>query len=145
MGLELGTILSLLRFDDGTLEREMLNLDSKEEQEDLKTDVNRLKSKYGITLKSPSTFIQTVNQEEFYKFIEEWRQAQGEEKIWNPDYAPPISVQSSVERFCRAREPAEVIKEFNLSGETEKIPRDYVRFPFDGWMLAHYLQLAYEK
>ncbi|MBW2996870.1 hypothetical protein KY349_00860 [Candidatus Woesearchaeota archaeon] len=146
MDMELGTILSLLRFDDGPLERELFNLESEDEKEELETEVDKLHSKYGITMKSPSTFIQTVTDEEFCKFIDKWHSRQGEQKRWNPDYAPPISIQSKIEHFCRTHEPAEVINEFNIPKEVEgKDPAQYVLFPFDGWMLARYLQLSYEK
>jgi hypothetical protein len=145
MGLELGTILSLLRFDDGILETLLFNMDTEKEKEDLEADIDNLRSRYPITLKSPATFIQTIKQADFCDFIEEWHQAQGEQKRWNPDYAPPISIQSKIEQFCREHEPAEVIKEFNLSGEMKDSRRPYVLFPFDGWMLARYLQLSYEK
>lgn len=141
--IELGTILSLLRFDNAPLENELFNLEDEVEKEEFEAGVDKLRGKYGITLKSPSTFIQAVTEKEFYKFIEEWHSTQGEQKRWNPDYAPPTSVQSRIEHFCREHDPAEVIKEFNIS--KWKDPKKYVIFPFDGWMLAHYLQLSYGK
>ena len=88
LDLELGVILSILRFSNHDLDAESWN-EEIYNRDQFEEAVCRL-NQYGITMKSPACFIQGVKEQGFDQFIKEWIQHQGETPLWNPDYAPRI-------------------------------------------------------
>tara|TARA_Y100000310_G_C20562034_1_gene753539 strand:+ start:191 stop:751 length:561 start_codon:yes stop_codon:yes gene_type:complete len=152
LDLELGVILSVLRFSNHDLETEsqsdeIYNWDWFEEA------VHQL-NRYEITMKSPACFIQGAKELGFSQFIQEWFQHQGENHRWNPDYAPSISLNPAVEKYCREHDPRDILKEFNLAPpayignpESWRVSSEpnFVLYPFTGWELARCLELGYSE
>ena len=158
--LELGTIFSLLNFNYGHSILDAYNENPEEYEFKRGVVVGRLQERYSFTSKSPISFLQTFRKRQFVDFVKKWQTEHGEQKHWNPVYArKEIFASKSIESFCRKNPLENVVSEFNIPGivyreeqkergkwsfNAEKEP-SYLIFPFNGWSLAHYIQLSYEK
>ena len=152
LDLELGVIFSLLRFSNHDLDAESWNEEMY--NRDLFEEAVCGLNNYGVTMQSPACFIQGVEEQGFNQFIKNWVQHQGENPLWNPDYAPLVSVSPQVKEYCADHDQTAFLGEFNVIAKmaecweshwADTTKRDYVLYPFDGWTLAQCIELTYSS